>query len=60
MTHAESYFLREQKRRMAWDAKKAALDASLDPNSQFLFVTAVCLGAVLAGALAIQGMGRAV
>lgn len=60
MTHAECYFLREQKRRMAADAKKAAIEASRDPNSTFLFVTTVCLGAVLAGALAIQGIGRAV
>lgn len=60
MIHADSYFLREQHRRMARDANRAAIDASRDPNSEFLLVTAVCLGAILAGALAIQGMGRAV
>ena len=58
MTRAESYYLREQHRRIAQDANRAAIEASRDPNSQFLFVTALCLGAVLAGALAIQGMGR--
>lgn len=58
MNHAESYFLREQHRRMARDANRAAIEASRDPNSQFLFVTALCLGAILAGTLAIQGMGR--
>ncbi|MBN9524103.1 hypothetical protein J0H58_37265 [bacterium] len=60
MNRTECYFLREQHRRIARDANRAAIDASRDPNSTFLLVTAVCLGAVLAGALAIQGVGRAV
>lgn len=58
MNRAESFYLREQQRRMARDSNRFAIDASRDPNSSFLFVTAVCLGAILAGALAIQGVGR--
>ncbi len=58
MNHADSFFLREKKREMSRQVNRAALEASRDPNSEFLFVTALCLGAVLAGALAIQSMGR--
>lgn len=58
MTRAESYYLREQHRRIARDANRAALDASRDPNSQFLFVTALCVGAILAATMTIQGIGR--
>lgn len=58
MNKAEGFYLREQQRCVARDSNRFAIDASRDPNSTFLFVTEVCLSAILAGALAIQGVGR--